>query len=40
MKKREASANEKEWVFWLAIVLSVIGIIAVVVLALHAVGLI
>ncbi len=36
MKKKK----DDSWVFWLAIVLSVIGIIAVIILALHALGLV
>lgn len=32
--------SEKTWVFWLAVTLSVIGIVAVFILALHALGII
>lgn len=29
-----------QWVFWLAVILSVIGVLAVVMLALHALGVV
>lgn len=31
--------NKEDWIFWLALILSIIGICAVIVLALHALGL-
>jgi hypothetical protein len=30
--------NEKPWIFWLAVILSIIGVIAIVVMALNAAG--